>query len=94
METAIKLITIERQEQIQKHGFSAKHDLVFNNERQLLGAAEYLINKDRNRFPYDLLVMKKLDGKERIEQLVIAAALIAAEIDRLIELKEYPYKYT
>lgn len=86
--TGIELIGQERKEQIEKHGYTTDIDKDVNKYCELLGAAEYIINKDRNKFPlrWHLSLMEKFDKKSRIEQLTVAGALIAAEIDRLNEL--------
>lgn len=89
MKNGIELITQERQEQMEVHGFNLPHDKEENTYGQLTGAAACLLTNDRNLFPrdWDLKCLAKFEGKSRIEQLTIAGALIAAEIDRLQALK-------
>lgn len=88
--SGIRLISDERQKQIDKHGFTGKHHAEhpeWYDNRQLIQAAETLLmpeikscfvptNWDGKWF-FDLC---KRDYKQR---LVIAGALIAADLDRL-----------
>lgn len=87
----VELIAIERQEQVDKHGFGPDHDAYADHDRgELVAAAVYLLSKvprgeklglypkhwaGRHKF--------KFDEKTRLEKLVVAGALIAAEIDRI-----------
>lgn len=82
--TGIELIAEERRQQIEKHGFDeANDDQYFQGE--LVGAAECILGENTSVFPetWHPGWMKKFLGKPRVEQLAIAGALIAAEIDRL-----------
>ena len=88
--TGIELIAKERQEQIEKHGRTIEYDASQNIDGQLAHAASvlsypYHYADDIDDTPYDwnIDLFKKMRNKPRIEQLVIAGALIAAEIDRL-----------
>jgi hypothetical protein len=86
MKTGIELIAIERQEQIEKHGFDKDHDEEMSNG-QLKDAAAYLLTGELSCFPKDWdekyhLKFRSKFGNE-IETLKVAGALIAAEIDRL-----------
>lgn len=94
--TGIELIAIERQEQIEKHKVLIENDVVENSERQLAIGAIALIRqgawKDEfevssilswmpeNWNPNLCYAMAKKSYKDR---LIIAGALIAAEIDRI-----------
>lgn len=92
MKSGIELISEERQEQIEKHGFDAKHDADYEAEKQLAYAAIYLLmnysdfQDNAKYFPanWEQSWKIKFDSKSDIEGLRIAGALIAAEIDRLI----------
>lgn len=91
--TAIKRIAKERQEQISKHGRTVYHDSKINDQEQLAKAAAYLIECDESDEDklhglycpngWDLLVWLKMCKKHQIERLIISAALLAAEIDRI-----------
>lgn len=89
--TAIDLIANERQEQISKHGFDAHHDDGPDNSNgELVDAAAYLLGGvQRSTFlgsypeNWSKQYKAKFDSKTRFERLVISAALLAAEIDRL-----------
>lgn len=93
MKTGIELIAEERKEQIEKHGFNVHDDSEVYSDGELALAAQYALTMDRELYPtawefwwHDKMVEKKKrlsDQEFRIEQLKIAGALIAAEIDRL-----------
>lgn len=88
--TGIELIAKERQEQIEKHGYDEKHDFQNRNE-ELRNTAICLLAHDANKFPFhswDIKYFVKLFKKDRKEKLIIAGALIAAEIDRLQNLEK------
>jgi len=95
----IELIAAERQRQIDKEGFNAKHDAdKFHQNGELAWAACYyampenleitgqyyrLVILPQSLYPGNWLSkwMKRGD-KDRKRQLVVAGALVAAEIDR------------
>lgn len=89
MKTGIELIAIERQEQIEKHGRSIHDDVMLNNNYQLSDAASYMIKlypSDAGDFlpkGWNERLFDKMCSKSYKERLIIAGALIAAEIDRL-----------
>ena len=97
MKTGAELIAEERQEQIEKHNRTIKHDVEENDSYQLSKAASVIcLHEDDfncaelEDFIYDFKPDKwKSDLWEKIlkksykERLIIAGALIAAEIDRL-----------
>lgn len=81
-----ELIAHERQEQIYKHGRTVDRDVAENNCGQLVSAAAYLIlgaNDEYAPTNWDVSVYQRIMRKEYKDRLVIAGALIAAEIDRL-----------
>ena len=84
--TGAELIAQERHEQIHKHGWDANNDAYYGNG-ELLKAA--LFSLDSNRFPWplgwSLHFEEKIKNKDRIGQLKVAGAFIAAEIDRQIQ---------
>ncbi len=91
MKTGIALIADERQEQIEKHGRSVAQDKELNYSNQLAHAASALSSPiledwdNRHAAPegWDLEIWQKMHDKPYKERLIIAGALIAAELDRL-----------
>jgi hypothetical protein len=89
MKTGIELIAAERQEQIEKHGRTIEMDVLTNSKGQLSLAAGILSQKNiPSNFGliptgWDYETWDKIIKKEYNQRLVIAGALIAAEIDRL-----------
>jgi len=88
--SGIKLIEKERKEQIEKHGYSLENDKALNCHEQLSLVASILCLPDalgcgniEVPFGWDKEVFNKMINKPYEERLVIAGALIAAEIDRL-----------
>jgi len=90
MKTGIELIAAERQEQIEKHGRTLETDIECNSDYQLQIAAVKMI-QDRNDTPppygWDESIWDKMITKGKKERLIIAGALIAAEIDRIQSIK-------
>lgn len=93
----IELIAKERQEQIVKHGISVESDVTYNKAYQLTEAAAILATEmfpsSRKRFaamPSDWEDQRclKMCNKPRMQRLIIAGALIAAEIDKIIAKDE------
>lgn len=84
MKSGIELIAQERKEQIEKHGFDIKNDATYGNEELLKGAL-FCIDQKRFEFPWNWIVWyrSRIIHKSRVDQLKVAGALIAAEIDRL-----------
>lgn len=100
MTIGVKLIATERQKQIDKHGFTAEHHAKhpeWYEQGQLKQASATMILFDV--MPDDLFLevpenwdkdwFYKLLTRSPFERLVIAGALIAAELDRLTELACY-----
>jgi hypothetical protein len=89
MKTGIELIAIERQEQIHKHHRTIGHDVLQNSGCQLAYGAERLCVPGLDIYNYQAPdgwndeLWEKMTGKPYKERLIIAGALIAAEIDRL-----------
>lgn len=85
MKTGIELIAEERQEQIEKHGWTLEHDMQVNSDGELLQAALAILNTDHSSWPssWEFSVYIHIANKLIIERWAIACALIAAEIDRL-----------
>jgi len=88
--TGIELIAKERQEQIEKHGRTLESDQRQNGSYQLSIAAtkilSYPADVHNHNIPpvgWDVDIYKKMASKSYKERLIIAGALIAAEIDRI-----------
>jgi len=96
--TGIELITQERQEQIERHGRSIERDVIENANEELNHAAATLlfngtkmidgtaVRLDTCPSPWEVPLWQKMASKPYKERLIIAGALIAAEIDRLQSL--------
>lgn len=93
MKTGIHLIAEERQEQIEKHKRSINADAIHNSSEQLKEGAIKLLDDPQdyriasrpinwNKPQWDYMCSKPYK-----ERLIIAGALIAAEIDRVIKNK-------
>lgn len=94
MKTGIELIAQERQEQIEKHGITVKNDIEINQNKELARVASalaypyhYVDNFDDYPEYWDKQAVAKMVQKPYKERLIIAGALIAAEIDRLQNTK-------
>lgn len=98
MKTGIELIAEERREQIEKHGRTIRKDVELNNMAQLSFAAailscpnpeQYQSKENNYACPvgWDFNIWNKMRLKSYKERLIIAGALIAAEIDRLQAIK-------
>ena len=92
MKTGIELIAQERQEQIEKHGRTVESDIEINKAWQLSTAASVLANQffksprqKLNLMPdnWDDEICLKMCNKPYKERLIIAGALISAELDRI-----------
>ena len=92
MKTGIELIAIERKEQIEKHGRTIESDVKQNTETELSYFAGLLCHAKANETDaiMDFLppkwnknLCRKMIEKPYKERLIIAGALIAAEIDRI-----------
>ena len=92
MKSGIELIAEERQEQIEKHGFSVDSDKDYK-KKELVQAANFClvlaeskikIHKIDSFWPdkWDLHFMRKILCKSRKNQLIIAGAFLKAENDR------------
>jgi hypothetical protein len=83
--TGIEPIAEERKEQVERHGRTVAHDVRYNPNGDLAMGAVALITKNRVWFPrqWDKRICTDMIRKEYKERLVIAGALIAAELDRI-----------
>lgn len=93
-----ELITIERKRQIKELGFDYTNDALYANEELAIAGAVYamlpVINEvmiDENGKPYlwpwDIKYFKP-SSEDRIKELSKAGALIAAQIDFLLNIKK------
>lgn len=91
MKTGIELIADERGEHFTKHGRTIEGDYYDNDSEELRMAAAALIGNEMKdgiylgKFPtvWDQEICRHMAEKSYKERLIIAGALIAAEIDRL-----------
>lgn len=85
--TGIELIAKERQEQLEKHGRTIERDMDENCNNELRDGAMVLMSDWPMimDFPKEWQgpIMERAIAKSYKERLIIAGALIAAEIDRL-----------
>ena len=83
MKTGIQLITEERQEQIEKHGWTSKHDDQ-HKASELISASLFVITLQDQFKQYGFEEFeRRMWDKTQTERYTVAGALIAAEIDRL-----------
>lgn len=89
------LIEQERLEQLEKHGFALPSDRQYT-AGQLWNAAMFCVTGTASWWPegWDLGMRNRIGQKEFRERLVIAGALLAAEIDRLLEYEQPGGTYT
>jgi hypothetical protein len=83
--TGIELIQQERFEQLTKHGRTIDKDVAENANQELFKGAVALLTSDCSKFSdkWDKDVCAYMLLKSYSERLVIAGALLAAELDRL-----------
>lgn len=96
MKTGIEMIAEERQQQIEKHGRTVEKDIKTNGSGQLVSAAVHILGRStvldfdgtEDYVPdgWDAAIYDKMYGKSYEERLIIAGALIAAELDRIQHL--------
>ena len=92
----IELIAKERQEQLEKHGRSVKNDVQYNSNLTGYGimpltvGAIGLLDDTFNHVPlhWNGETIIHMRSKPYKEKLIIAGALIAAELDRLQFIEE------
>lgn len=83
--TGIEVIAEERQRQIKEEGWTLEHDKQWKHGELAEAAACYasLIDRPFDVWPFDMSWWKPTPN-DRIRELQKAGALIAAEIDRLL----------
>jgi hypothetical protein len=97
MKSGIELIAEERQEQIEKHGFDVNRDVQYYSKNELVKAAMYCLTLKEQYYPKtwggwfrEKIAKKALRYSPTdfdIEMNKIAAALLAANIDRINQTK-------
>ena len=87
--TGVELISLERKKQVEELGRTLEHDIVHNPDGELEQGAYALLADEEDYFPvkWDAEVCKKMVSKSHMDRLIMAGALIAAEIDRLNGIK-------
>jgi hypothetical protein len=90
----LALIRKERQEQVEKHGRTIAYDLTYNSTGQLGQGAVFCITERYPDFPkgWPEQFGLKICDKPYLDRLIIAGALVAAEIDRLLHIQNGMYK--
>lgn len=85
----LELVIRERKEHFKKHNRTVEQDVLNNPNGELKQAAIYAITDDAEEYPgeWDIAWAKKMEQKDEIGRLVVAASLLIAEIDRLLELE-------
>lgn len=84
---ATKLVARERYEQIYKHGFNFSNDKYYVSGELAKVALFCLSPTDpNNNWPLNLntIFKEKILKKDQLDRMVVAAALLTAEADRLI----------
>ncbi|WP_392471288.1 hypothetical protein ACF3OC_07930 [Sphingobacterium cellulitidis] len=91
--SGLELIAREREEQLKKHGRTIESDVQENRFKELAQVASALAYPhhyadDFDDYPenWDREILANIIQKPYKERLIIAGALIAAELDRLIRI--------
>ena len=88
MTKGIELVAIERIRQIKEEGFDADHDSL-HDKGELISAARCYLLGDFVGWPWE---RKWWKPRTKIRNLTKAAALIIAEIDRILEMEQQAYE--
>lgn len=93
MTTGIELIAKERKEQVIKHGISIEDDAGQNSDCELSNGAIAVLLANIDEFPekWDRKKCRKMMQKSYRKRLVIAGALLAAELDRILLEEEQEF---
>ena len=91
METkkVMELIQGEREKQIARHGYSKKHDKIWVDGELAQAAAVYAMPAQKRRvadWPFGMTFYRP--ELSRVDELIKAAALIVAEIERVTTYEE------
>lgn len=76
-------IKVERQRQVFEEGWTPEHDQQHSHGELANAAAAYATTNDQLAHEFLAPFPIKRAGKDRVRQLVIAGALIVAELERL-----------
>lgn len=87
MLNAVQLIALERSEQVGKHGFTLEKDAA-RPEGELVGKALAILNQEQDEWMAEPKYWERIRGKSPAEQLVVAAAILAAAVDVLLSKAE------
>lgn len=82
---ALSQIAKERYEQIHKHGHTVETDAARNDVGELGDAARYCLTLDNTYWPHgwSSLMRAKISIMKHKDRLVLSAAFLAAEVDRI-----------
>lgn len=89
----LELVTLEREEQIKKHGFTKEHDSQ-HEVGELRNAALFLLTEDPVYYPkhwqykYYEKFKQKIEKGDKIGILKVAAAMLVAEIDLINQIND------
>lgn len=92
-ETGFESIAKERIEQVKKHRYDLNRDRSYI-KGELVKAAQYCISLDNKHWPRTWISQfkSKIKAKSLEERYVIAAAFLAAEVDRLRDVQDYTFE--
>lgn len=85
----LTMIQIEREKQIARHGYSKEHDKIWVDGELAQAAAVYAMPANKRRvadWPFDMKFYRP--ELSRVDELIKAAALIVAEIERVTTHEE------
>lgn len=100
--TGAELIAAERKRQIEEEGWTIQHDVEEHSGKQLAATASYImfdyadptgscIDEDAEDWDWMQELAIKMRKRGDVGRLVVAGALVAAEIDRLLRVrKQWP----
>jgi len=89
IKTVMELIQSEREKQIARHGYSVRHDKIWEGEELAQAAAVYAMPAQKRRVADWPFAMDFYHPESsRVNELIKAAALIVAEIERVTTHEE------
>jgi len=95
---ALEMVRKERQRQAESEGYTPEHDDLHDEGQLAAAAAGYAAGVDLVYdgdasgpvWPFEGNVEDAVEGKSRLRQLIIAGALVVAEIERRLRAGERP----